>query len=83
MTDFQKQVYDATRHIPKGQTRSYKQIAAAIGHPRAFRAVATALARNHDNSVPCHRVIKSNGSIGGYNGLLGAKEKLLRAEGAR
>lgn len=78
--------------IPRGETRSYKQIAAAIRHPNAFRAVASALAKNTDKTVPCHRVIRADGSLGGYNGLLarhsssgggrGIKARLLKTEGA-
>ncbi len=82
MTDFQKKVYQATKKIPRGQTRSYQQIAAAIRQPKAYRAVAAALAKNGDKSVPCHRVILSSGKLGGYNGILGGKAKLLKAEGA-
>jgi O-6-methylguanine DNA methyltransferase len=82
MTDFQKKVYAAVRKIPAGQTRSYKQIAIAIGKPTAFRAVAGALARNTDKTTPCHRVILSSGKLGGYNGMLGSKRRLLKQEGA-
>lgn len=82
MTPFASLVYAATKQIPRGQTKSYKQIAAAIGHPKAFRAVAAALARNTDKTVPCHRVIRSDGSLSGYNGLSGVKLSLLRGEGA-
>lgn len=81
MTEFQKRVYEATKTIPRGQTRSYKQLAIMVGRPRVFRAVASALARNQDTTVPCHRVILSNGKLGGYNGILGGKEKLLKMEG--
>lgn len=82
MTPFTKIVYAAVKQIPKGETRSYKQVAVAIGHPRAYRAVANALANNTDKSVPCHRVIKSDGSVGGYNGLRGEKKFLLTRERA-
>ncbi len=82
MTEFQEKVYNATRRIPRGETRTYQQIAKMIGKPKAYRAVATALARNTDKNTPCHRVILSSGRLGGYNGMLGGKEKLLRAEGA-
>jgi O-6-methylguanine DNA methyltransferase len=80
MTEFQERVYAATRKIPRGQTRTYKQIAAAIGRPSAYRAVASALAKNSDRQTPCHRVILSSGKLGGYNGLQGAKEELLKNE---
>ena len=71
------------RKIPLGETRSYADIAAAIGDPNATRAVGTA---NGSNPVavlvPCHRVIRSDGSLGGYAGGLDRKRKLLAAEGA-
>ena len=71
------------RKIPAGETRSYADIAAAIGEPGAVRAVGTA---NGSNPVavlvPCHRVIRSDGTLGGYAGGLDRKKKLLAAEGA-
>lgn len=82
MTEFQKKVYSAVKKIPRGKTASYGEIAKRIGKPKSYRAVASALAQNSDKTVPCHRVIKSDGSLGGYNGLLGAsKQKLLKREG--
>lgn len=83
LTDFERAVYRATLAIPKGETRTYAQIAAAIGRPRAVRAVGNALNRNpFAPDVPCHRVVRSDGSIGGF--ALGAarKKRLLRGEGA-
>ncbi len=68
--------------IPRGKTMSYKQVATKAGHPLAARAVGAIMRTNKDKSVPCHRVIASNGKLGGYNGLQGEKEKLLRKEGA-
>ena len=82
MTAFQSLVYAATKQIPRGKTRTYKQVAVAIGRPNAFRAVATALAKNTDSRVPCHRVILSSGKLGGYNGLRGTKERVLKKEKA-
>ena len=82
MTNFQGLVYKAVKMIPRGETRSYKQIAAAIRHPNAFRAVASALAKNTDKAVPCHRVILSSGKLGRYNGIMGEKQRLLKNEGA-
>ena len=82
MTEFQRQVYEVVRKIPKGETRSYKQVALAVGRPNAARAVGTALKNNSDHNTPCHRVIKSDGSLGRYNGMLGEKAKLLKTEGA-
>ena len=74
ITDFEKKVYRAVSKIPKGETRSYKWVAAKIGKPRASRAVGNALNRNpYIGVVPCHRVIRSDGSIGGF--ALGVKKK--------
>lgn len=61
---------------------SYKEVAARAGHPGAARAVGAIMRTNKDKSVPCHRVIKSDGTLGGYNGLRGEKERLLRIEKA-
>ncbi len=81
-TDFQKRVWKALATIPFGETRSYGDIAAAIGNPRASRAVGGANARNPiPLIVPCHRVIGRNGKLTGFAGGLAAKEQLLRLEG--
>jgi len=83
-TAFQEAVWQELRRIPLGETRSYADIAAAVGQPNATRAVGTA---NGSNPVavlvPCHRVIRSDGSLGGYAGGLERKRKLLDAEGVR
>lgn len=76
MTPFAKAVYDVVRRIPKGQTRTYKQVAAAAGRPGAYRAVGNILNKNYDPAIPCHRVIHSDGSAGGYN--RGPQEKIKR-----
>ena len=82
-TDFQKQVWQELLKIPFGETRSYKQIAEAIGNPKAVRAVGMA---NNKNPllivVPCHRVIGANGKLVGYAVGLDKKEYLLRLEGS-
>lgn len=81
-TAFQEAVWRELRKIPPGETRSYAQIAAAIGQPTAVRAVGTANGDNHVAVIiPCHRVIRSDGSLGGYAGGLDRKRKLLAAEG--
>jgi AraC family transcriptional regulator of adaptative response/methylated-DNA-[protein]-cysteine methyltransferase len=83
-TAFQEAVWRELRKIPAGETRSYAQIAAAIGQPKAVRAVGTANGDNHVAVlIPCHRVIRSDGSLGGYAGGLDRKRKLLAAEGHR
>lgn len=78
---FRTLVLTAVKRIPKGETRSYKEIAALAGNPAAARAVGMIMAANTDRTVPCHRVIKSDGRAGGYNGLRGEKKRLLAAEG--
>ncbi|GAA4715906.1 bifunctional DNA-binding transcriptional regulator/O6-methylguanine-DNA methyltransferase Ada [Sphingomonas lutea] len=81
-TAFQEAVWRELRKIPLGETRSYAQIAAAIGQPKAVRAVGTANGDNHVAVlIPCHRVIRSDGSLGGYAGGLDRKRHLLAAEG--
>jgi AraC family transcriptional regulator of adaptative response/methylated-DNA-[protein]-cysteine methyltransferase len=83
-TAFQEAVWRELRKIPLGETRSYAQIAAAIGQPKAVRAVGTANGDNHVAVlIPCHRVIRSDGTLGGYAGGLDRKRKLLDAEGHR
>ena len=80
-TDFQKRVWEALIQIPYGETRTYKEIAAAAGNPKASRAVGMANNRNPiPIIIPCHRVIGTNGSLTGYAGGLKVKEYLLKLE---
>jgi methylated-DNA-[protein]-cysteine S-methyltransferase len=80
-TEFQKKVWKALCDIPYGQTRSYKQVAEAVGNPKGPRAVGMANNRNPIIIfIPCHRVIGANGSLVGYGGGLHVKEKLLAIE---
>jgi O-6-methylguanine DNA methyltransferase len=80
-TDFQLQCWHALLDIPYGETRSYGDVARAIGHPQAFRAVGMSNNRNPVAIVvPCHRVIASSGSLCGYGGGLDVKRKLLDLE---
>lgn len=80
-TPFQARVWAATRLIPYGETRSYRWVAEQIAQPGAARAVGQALAKNPlPVIIPCHRVISSHGSLGGYSGGLGMKQKLLQLE---
>ncbi|HEX4020521.1 MAG TPA: bifunctional DNA-binding transcriptional regulator/O6-methylguanine-DNA methyltransferase Ada [Acidobacteriaceae bacterium] len=82
-TAFQHRVWQALRQIPRGETRSYAQVAAAIGQPKAVRAVARACAQNPVAIVvPCHRVVGSNGKLTGYHWGLSRKEKILEMESA-
>ena len=85
-TPFQKKVWAACSTIPVGQTRTYQWIANKIGHPKAARAVGAALGKNpYAPKVPCHRVLRSDGKMGGYSGPGGIKTKikLLQKEGAK
>jgi AraC family transcriptional regulator of adaptative response/methylated-DNA-[protein]-cysteine methyltransferase len=82
-TEFQRRVWAALQRIPTGTTVSYRELATAIGRPTATRAVASACGDNHVAVVvPCHRVVRSDGGIGGYKWGLERKRALLRAEGA-
>jgi methylated-DNA-[protein]-cysteine S-methyltransferase len=83
-TDFQLRVWRELERIPYGETRSYRQIAAAIGAPRAVRAVGAANGANPiPIVVPCHRVIGASGKLVGYGGGVPLKQRLLELEGAR
>jgi methylated-DNA-[protein]-cysteine S-methyltransferase len=78
---FQEKIYSVVKKIPKGRVLTYKQVARKIGHPLAFRAVGNILGKNIDPKVPCHRVIRSDGRIGGYRDGSAFKIKRLREEG--
>jgi methylated-DNA-[protein]-cysteine S-methyltransferase len=81
-TPFQKKVWKRLEKIPFGQTRSYQQLAIALGNEKAVRAVGNANGRNPvPVIIPCHRVIKKNGNIGGYGGGIRIKDWLLAHEG--
>ena len=83
-TEFQLKVWIYLKKIPRGSVKTYSQVAKAIGKPRAVRAVANAIGKNpYAPRIPCHRVIRSDGSLGGYSGKGGVKTKrfLLQKEG--
>ncbi|MEO0509218.1 MAG: MGMT family protein [Verrucomicrobiota bacterium] len=81
-TPFQTEVWSALQAIPRGETRTYAQIAAAVGRPRASRAVGTAIGSNPVSFlVPCHRVLRTDGSLGGYRWGVGIKQAILSSEG--
>ena len=85
-TPFQKKVWKAILQIPRGKTITYKELAKRIGKPRAIRAVANAVGANPLLVIiPCHRVVRSDGSLGGYSGKGGMKTKLalLKKEGVK
>lgn len=83
-TAFQLQVWQAALSIPKGETRSYQEIATALGRPNASRAIGTAIGANPIAlRIPCHRILRKSGALGGYAWGLARKERLLQQEGAK
>ncbi len=83
-TQFQLKVWSYLKKIPKGKLKTYAQVAKAIGKPKAVRAVANAIGKNpFPPKIPCHRVIRSDGKLGGYSakGSIKTKKKLLKNEG--
>ena len=83
-TKFQVKVWKYLKSIPKGKVKTYKQVAIGIKSPKSARAVANACAKNpYAPKIPCHRVIRSDGGLGGYSGFggIGTKKKLLKKEG--
>ena len=83
-TDFQIKVWKELERIPVGETRTYKEIAEAVGCPNSYRAVANACSANPNPIIiPCHRVVRSNGALGGYSGVGGVvkKREILESEG--
>jgi AraC family transcriptional regulator of adaptative response/methylated-DNA-[protein]-cysteine methyltransferase len=82
-TTFQRRIFEALRAIPRGETRSYAELAASVGRPTAIRAAASACARNPVALVvPCHRIVRSDGGVGGYRWGVDRKREILSAEGA-
>ncbi len=79
--DFANKVFSACKRIPRGKVATYSWIARVIGNPKSARAVGNALNKNRSESVPCHRVIKSDGTVGGFADGTKAKIRMLRAEG--
>ena len=82
-TKFQLKIWNFLKKIPKGSVKTYSQVASAIGKPRAIRAVANAIGKNpYPIKIPCHRVIKTDGSLGGFTSIGGTKlkKKLLDFE---
>ena len=85
-TEFQLKVWAYLRKIPRGSVRTYSQVAKDIGKPLSTRAVANAIGKNpYAPKIPCHRIIRSDGSLGGYSGKGGVKTKrfLLKKEGIK
>lgn len=81
ISSFSTKVKEIVKKIPKGKTLSYKEVAILAGKPNSARAVARIMSANYDPEVPCHRVIRSDGSLGGYNrGGEQAKRDILESE---
>ena len=82
MKTFADKVRDVVRKIPKGKFMTYKEVATKAGNPKAARAVGAVMRSNYDETIPCHRVIRSDGSLGSYNrgGTL-RKHEILKSEG--
>lgn len=80
--NFSKRVYKVVARIPRGKTLTYGQVAAKAGKPRAARAVGMLMSRNYNPRIPCHRVVRADGKLGGYNrGGAERKLEILREEG--
>ena len=80
MKSFKEKVLEVVKNIPKGKTMTYSEVAKRAGSSKAYRAVGNILNKNYNPLIPCHRVIRSDGSIGGYNRGSKKKEELLRKE---
>lgn len=80
MPVFSESVLSVVAQIPKGSTMTYREVAEAAGRPRAYRAVGNILNRNYNSSIPCHRVVRSDGEPGGYNRGKSRKIELLKKE---
>ncbi len=80
MLTFKEKVYAVVRTIPKGKTLTYQEVAERVGKSKAYRAVGNILSKNIDPTVPRHRVIRSDGKIGGYRDGQAAKIKILKSE---
>jgi O-6-methylguanine DNA methyltransferase len=82
METFKAKVLKIVKGIKRGEVLSYKEVARRAGRPRAYRAVGNILSKNFNLEIPCHRVVRSDGRIGGYNRGARDKEKLLETEGS-
>jgi len=78
---FKEKILNIVKKIPVGKTLSYKEVARRVGRPKDWRAVGNVLNKNRDKKIPCHRVIRSNGKIGGYKNGVKQKINLLKKEG--
>jgi methylated-DNA-[protein]-cysteine S-methyltransferase len=80
MKSFKEKVFEVVTKIPAGQVLSYKEVASKAGSPKAYRAVGNILNKNYNPKIPCHRVVRADGSTGGYNRGKTAKKILLKNE---
>ncbi|MBU6370638.1 MAG: MGMT family protein [Patescibacteria group bacterium] len=83
MSAFVEKVFAVVKKIPKGKVLTYAEVARRAGHPQAGQAVGNALHTNHDPRIPCHRVVRSDGFIGGYNRGAKMKRAILKKEGVK
>ncbi len=80
MDSFKERVFEIVAKIPRGKTLTYKQVAQKAGRPNAYRAVGSILNKNRNPKIPCYRVIRSSGKLGGYNKGIRTKKSLLKKE---
>lgn len=83
MPSFADKIHAIVKSIPAGQTLTYGEVARRAGYPGAARAVGNILHQNHNPAIPCHRVIRADGQLGGYNRGLKKKRQLLKTEGVK
>jgi O-6-methylguanine DNA methyltransferase len=83
MISFEQKVFNVVKKIPRGKVLAYKQVAQKLGNTRLARAVGNVLNKNRDKIVPCHRVVKSDSSVGGYTQGTAEKIKKLKSEGVK
>jgi len=79
---FSEKIFAVVKRIPRGATLTYKEVARRSGKPKAYRAVGNILNKNYTSAIPCHRVVRSDGGVGGYNKGTAAKARLLKQERA-
>lgn len=79
---FKENVFKVVKGIPMGKTMAYKEVALKAGNPKAYRVVGNILNKNYNPLIPCHRVIRSDGKLGGYNRGVNKKRELLKKEHA-
>ena len=83
MISFREKAFSIVKKIPRGKTLTYKKVAQKAGSPKAWRTVGNILNKNRNPNIPCHRIVKSDGKIGGYNKGTKRKTSLLKKEGVK